>query len=57
LIFGKNHQVLENTIKRFSPSEQKLISERLKIGWLNARSEFEKEVIEDREQRLQRLVP
>lgn len=55
LIFGANPQSLESAIKSFSPSEQKLISERLKIGWLNAKSKFKNEVIEDRERRLLQL--
>lgn len=56
LIFGANPQVLEDAIKRFSTSEHKLIAERLEVGWLNAKPKFKKEVIKDREQRLQKLL-
>jgi hypothetical protein len=55
LIFGANPQMRENALKRFTPSESKLIVERLEGGWLNAKSNFKKEVIKDRKQRLQKL--
>lgn len=55
LIFGVNPQVLENALYRFSSSERKLIAERLQVGWLNAKAKFKKDVVKDRDRRLQKL--
>ena len=55
MIFGVNPQVLENGLSRFGSVERKVVAARLEVGWLNAKVKFKKNVIADRERRLQKL--